>query len=99
MTDLKLFMDTYDRFDSRIPTFTSTRDLEVFRLKYVEICEQEGVINLVTHAGAKDGIAFYLNMAADIGSVKRVNQRARLPYTETVEVDESAKDTLFAGCF
>ncbi|RXJ73248.1 hypothetical protein CS022_10960 [Veronia nyctiphanis] len=98
MTKLKLFMDTLSRLDDSVPTFSSKQELEDFRAKYVEICEEEGVVNLVSHAGAQDGVATYLNLAKDIKAVQRANRRAGLPNFTTREVEQSAKDELFASC-
>lgn len=97
MKKMKLFIDTHSQKEGTFPEGLTKAQFAEFYQKYVEICEEEGVVSLRTHVGIGDGKAFCFNMAQDEAAVKRVHERAGLPYDSITEVKTATPgDILFS---
>ena len=95
MKKMKLFIDTHDREKGTFPEGLTEAQFADFYAKYVAICEEEGVVNLRAHVGIGEGRAYCFNMAPDEEAVRRVHQRAGLPYDSITEVKTATPGDMF----
>lgn len=86
MSKMRFFMDTHDKNTHTFPAGISPEQLEAFYKKYEAACEEEGVISLRTHVGFEEGKAFCFNMAPDADAIRRVHEKAGLPFDSITEV-------------
>lgn len=94
--EMKMFIDTHSTETGTFPENLSAVDFAAFHQKYNEICHEEGVINMRINVGMDAGRAFCVNLAPDVDAVKRVHDRAGLPYDSITEVVEASQFALFA---
>lgn len=95
---MKMFIDTHDEASGTFPKGISRLDLAAFYHSYLDACREEGVINLRIHTGLGEGRAFCVNLAPDADAVRRVHERAGLPFDTITEVTAvSPFDLLAAG--
>jgi Protein of unknown function (DUF4242) len=94
---MKMFIDTHSVETGTFPENLSAVDFAAFHQKYNQICREEGVINMRIAVGMSDGRAFCVNLAKDAEAVKRVHDRAGLPFDTITEVVEASQFALFAA--
>ena len=95
MKKMKLYIDTHNKAKGTFPENITKEQFAEFYAKYNAICEEEGVINLRVHVGIEDGRAYCFNMAPDMETVKRVHERAGLPYDSITEVLTTTPGDMF----
>ena len=93
---MRMFIDTHSTETGTFPENLSPVDFAGFHQKYNEICAEEGVINMRIHVGMNEGRAFCVNLAPDADAVRRVHDRAGLPFDTITEVVEASQFALFA---
>ena len=95
MQPMKFFLDTHDARHGTFPSGISKEDFAAFYATYEEACRAENVVNLRVHVGFEEGRAFCLNMAPDADAVRRVHERAGLPFDEITEIVTTTPGDLF----
>lgn len=95
MQRMKFFVDTHDVRNGTFPDAITKEQFAGFYSKYEEACRAEGVVNLRIHVGFENGRAYCFNMAPDAEAVRRVHERAGLPFDEITEVVTTTPGDLF----
>jgi hypothetical protein len=94
MKPLKYFVDTHDHRSSTFLSGISKPDFAAFFSEYEKAARDEDVIVLRTHVGFADGRAFCFNAAVDAEAVRRVHEKAGLPFESITEVSTATPGDL-----
>lgn len=95
MQPMKSFLDTHDRRSETFPGAISKEQFAEFFAQYERAAREEGVVILRVHVGFEEGRAFCLNMAPSAEHVRRVHERAGLPFDSITEVVTATPGDLF----
>ncbi len=95
MQRMKFFIDTHDAAKGTFPAGITKEQFAGFHSQYEAACRAEGVVSLRIHVGFTEGRAWCFTMAPDADAVRRVHERAGLPFSDITEVVTSTPGDLF----
>ncbi len=95
MQTMRFFVDTHSIESETFPEGLGAEDFRGFYAKYLEACQEEGVVQLRVHLGLEEGKAFCFNMAPDADAVRRAHEKAGLPFDNITEVETATPGDLF----
>ena len=95
MQPMKFYLDTHDRRTQTFPAALDEKQFAEFFAKYERIAREEGVVVLRLHVGLEEGRAFCFNMAPSAEHVKRLHEKAGLPFDTITEVTTATPGDLF----
>jgi hypothetical protein len=95
MTPMKFFVDTHDQRSNTFPAGISKDQFATFFAGYEKACREEGAVVLRTHVGLEVGRAYCFHMAPTAEHVKRVHEKAGLPFDTITEVVTATPGDLF----
>jgi hypothetical protein len=95
MERMKFFLDTHDQRTKTFPAGITREQFSEFFVKYEKAAREEGVVVLRLHIGFEEGRAYCFNMAPSVDHVRRLHERAGLPFDTITEVTTTTPGDLF----
>ena len=95
MQPMKFYLDTHDQRSKTFPAGITKEQFAEFFAKYERIAREEGVVVLRLHVGFEEGRAFCFNMAPSAEHVRRLHEKAGLPFDTITEVTTATPGDLF----
>jgi hypothetical protein len=82
---MHLYIDTHDKAKGTFPASITPDQLHAFYAGYAKAAQEEGVVIVRTYVNTKTGRAFCINMATSPMAIKRLHDKAGLPYDSITE--------------
>lgn len=95
MQKMKFFLDTHDQRSATFPAGIQKPQFAEFFAAYEKAAREEGVVVLRVHVGFEEGRAYCFNMAPSAEHVRRVHEKAGLPFESITEVVTATPGDLF----
>jgi hypothetical protein len=92
---MKFYLDTHDQRSGTFPAGITKAQFAEFFANYERIAREEGVVVLRLHVGFEEGRAFCFNMAPSPEHVRRLHEKAGLPFDTITEVTTATPGDLF----